>query len=127
MDKIEGKKDVISLLHKIYVAGYEHGDNQGSFPEIGMFDAFNRLIVGESPLLDGAFYDIKDKVDDILSKFDSGEDENKSSYSIDEVKIMLEKQRESTASSLGISSAVFIYPKDYNEMKELMIKTPLVI
>jgi hypothetical protein len=69
------KKDVISLLHKIYVAGYVHGDNQGSFPEIGMFDAFNRLIVGESPLLDGSFYDIKDKVDEVLSKFNS-EDES---------------------------------------------------
>jgi hypothetical protein len=121
------KKDVISLLHKIYVAGYVHGDNQGSFSEIGMFDAFNRLIVGESPLLDGDFYDIKDRVDDILSKFDSSKDEVKSSYSIDEVKILLEKQRELTASSLRISSAVYIYPKDYNEMKELMIKTPLVI
>jgi hypothetical protein len=40
---------------------------------------------------------------------------------------MLEKQRYLTASSLGLSSAVYIYPKDYTEMKELMVKTPLVI
>jgi len=66
------EKDVISLLHKIYVAGFEHGDNQTHFSEIGIYDAFNRLIVGESPLLDGSYYDIKEKVDELLSKFERG-------------------------------------------------------
>lgn len=59
-------KEVIALLHKIYLAGYEHGDNQN---QTGIYDAFRRLIEDESPLLDGTRYGIKDKVDELLSKF----------------------------------------------------------
>lgn len=66
--------DVIQLtidtLMTIYVAGFNHGANEGSSVLIdhGTFDAFHRTIVGESPMLDGVSYDIKDKIKLIKSK-----------------------------------------------------------
>lgn len=66
------------------------GDNQGGFPEIGMYDAFSRLIIGESPLLDGHYYNIKDKVDAVLSKFNINESE--SSYPIEDVVVKIENK-----------------------------------
>jgi hypothetical protein len=60
------EKEVISLLYTIYVAGFEHGVNEKQFPEIQTFEAFNRLIIGESPLLDKCRYDIKEKVELLL-------------------------------------------------------------
>jgi hypothetical protein len=70
---------------------------------------------------------IFDKVYNEIYGGEFNTDNTKSTFSIEEVRIMLEKQRYLTASSLGLSSAVYIYPKDYTEMKELMVKTPLVI
>jgi hypothetical protein len=62
------KRDIISLLYTIYSAGFVHGSNEGSFPEHETFEAFNRLIVGESPLQNKVFYDIKDKIDKLIQK-----------------------------------------------------------
>ena len=65
------KKEAISLLYTIYSAGFNHGFNEKSImPEHGTFDAFNRLIVGESPTLDGVSYTIKEKVEKLLENFD---------------------------------------------------------
>jgi hypothetical protein len=60
------KKEKISLLYTIYSAGFDHGSNEGPFPEHGTFEAFERLLKSESPLLDNSYYDIKDKVDKLL-------------------------------------------------------------
>jgi len=64
------KKEVISLLYTIYSAGFAHGVNEGAFPEHGTFEAFHRLIVGESPMLDGQYYTIKEKVEKLLENLD---------------------------------------------------------
>jgi len=65
------KKQVISLLYTIYSAGFNHGNNEhGMIPEHGTFDAFHRLIIGESPMLDGVSYTIKEKVEKLLENFD---------------------------------------------------------
>jgi hypothetical protein len=60
------KREKISLLYTIYSAGFSHGINEGAFPEHGTFEAFNRLIVGESPMQDAVSYAIKDKIDKLL-------------------------------------------------------------
>ena len=57
------------MLYTIYSAGYTHGMNEGFLPEHGTFEAFHRLIIGESPMLDGQFYTIKDKMETLLSAF----------------------------------------------------------
>lgn len=59
------KKKLISLLYVIYCAGFSHGRQEGDtiLPEHGTFDAFNRLISGHSPLEDGEFYNIQDKIE----------------------------------------------------------------
>lgn len=62
------KQQVINLLYTIYNAGFNHGGNEGVFPEHGTFEAFNRLIIGESPTLDGCYYAIKEKVDTLIDK-----------------------------------------------------------
>ena len=41
--------------------------DEGSFPEHGTFDAFNRLLIGESPMEDNVSYAIKEKVEKLLS------------------------------------------------------------
>lgn len=52
------KDKIKSLLYTIYSAGFNHGINEKAFlPEHGTFDAFNRLLKGESPLEDGISYD----------------------------------------------------------------------
>lgn len=57
------EKEIISLLYTIYVAGFNHGLNEDSLNSVhSTFNAFNRLIDGESPTNDGMSYDIKDKV-----------------------------------------------------------------
>ncbi len=53
----------ISTLYTIYNAGFTHGVNEGNVPEHGTFDAFERLIRGESPCLDGASFQIQDKIE----------------------------------------------------------------
>jgi hypothetical protein len=58
----ERENEVNRLLYAIYLAGFEHGSNEGCFPKHGTFDAFNRLINGESPMEDGTFYNIKEKI-----------------------------------------------------------------
>lgn len=63
-----GKKEIINLLYTIYVAGFNHGVNEGPFPENGTFDSFNRLIKGESPTLDGCSYSIKEKIEKLISQ-----------------------------------------------------------
>lgn len=62
------KQQTINLLYTIYSAGFNHGSNEGAFPEHGTFDAFNRLIAGESPMEDGVRYAIKEKVEKLLEK-----------------------------------------------------------
>ena len=52
----------LSTLYTIYGAGFNHGVNEGPFPEHGTFHAFERLIRGESPTLDGDSYAIQDKI-----------------------------------------------------------------
>jgi hypothetical protein len=65
------KREAISLLYTIYSAGFSHGFNEKSIiPEHGTFEAFNRLIVGESPTQDKVFYDIKYKIEKLLENFD---------------------------------------------------------
>jgi len=49
------------------------------------------------------------------------------SYSVEEVRVLLQKQKEQTIFSLGLSSAVYIYPTDYEKMKEWMMNCPLVL
>jgi hypothetical protein len=49
------------------------------------------------------------------------------SYSLEEVRLLLQKQKEQTIFSLGLSSAVYVYPKDYEKMKEWMMNCPLVL
>lgn len=49
------------------------------------------------------------------------------SYSLEEVRLLLQKQKEQTIFSLGLSSAVYVYPHDYEKMKEWMLKCPLVL
>ena len=55
------------------------------------------------------------------------EEYSKSSYSIEQVRELLQRQKEATALSLGYSSAVYIYPHDYSIMEKLMLSCPLVI
>ena len=49
------------------------------------------------------------------------------SYSLEEVRLLLQKQKEQTIFSLGLSSAVYVYPHDYEKMKEWMMNCPLVL
>lgn len=51
-----------NLLYTIYSAGFSHGSNEGLFLEHGTFEAFQRLLKGESPTLDSEKYDIAEKV-----------------------------------------------------------------
>lgn len=37
----------IDTLFTIYVAGFNHGANEGPFPEHGVFQSFERLLKGE--------------------------------------------------------------------------------
>jgi hypothetical protein len=61
------EQQIKSLLYTIYSAGFNHGSNEGYFPEHGTFDAFNRLLIGESPLENDVSYAIKEKVEELLS------------------------------------------------------------
>lgn len=61
------EQQIKNLLYTIYTAGFNHGSNEGSFPEHGIFDAFNRLLIGESPMEDGVSYSIKEKVEKLFS------------------------------------------------------------
>jgi hypothetical protein len=61
------EKQIKSLLYTIYSAGFNHGINEGPFPEHGTFDAFNRLLVGKSPMEDGVSYTIKEEVEKLFS------------------------------------------------------------
>ncbi len=62
------QKQIINLLYTIYSAGFNHGVEENELiPEHTPFDAFNRLIIGESPMQDGVYYAIKDKVDKLLA------------------------------------------------------------
>jgi len=60
------EQQIKSLLFTIYTAGFNHGSNEGPFPENGTFDAFSRLIIGESPTKNSVSYDIKEKVEKLL-------------------------------------------------------------
>lgn len=51
-----------STLFTIYVAAFNHGANEGAFPEHGTMEAFNKLLNGEPYLGDGTRYDIVDKI-----------------------------------------------------------------
>ena len=52
----------IGTLATIYGAGFNHGFNEGPFPDHGIIEAFHRLIRGESPCLDNVSYDIAHKI-----------------------------------------------------------------
>ena len=60
--------EIKSLLYTIYQAGFNHGINEKSCVlfEHSPFDAFNRLIAGESPTNDGTYYDIKSKIESLI-------------------------------------------------------------
>lgn len=60
-------KQIKSLLYTVYLAGFNHGSNEGPMPEHPPFGAFERLIIGESPEQDNVRYDIKAKVDKLIS------------------------------------------------------------
>ena len=49
------------------------------------------------------------------------------SYSLEEVRELLQKQKEQTIFSLGLSSAIYVYPSDYEIMKEWMMNCSLVL
>jgi len=49
------------------------------------------------------------------------------SYPIEEVRLLLQKQKEQTIFLLGLSSAVYVYPRDYEKMKEWILRCPLVL
>jgi len=51
----------------------------------------------------------------------------KTSYSLDEVRILLEKQKRRMCFSLGLSSRTFHYPSQYDDIVEWMMRCPLVI
>ena len=65
----DDKKGFTSLLYTIYVAGFNHGVNEGPFPKHGLLEAFDRLVIGESPTLDNWSYKIKDRVEKMMSQF----------------------------------------------------------
>jgi hypothetical protein len=46
----------INQLYTIYVAGFNHGMNEGFTPEHGTGEAFERLRKGQSPLNDSVSY-----------------------------------------------------------------------
>lgn len=56
---IEDTHNLITIdknsLYLIYMAGYKHGYNEDS---IGTFEAFQRMLKGESPLKDGVSYNL---------------------------------------------------------------------
>ena len=65
------EKQIKYLLHNIYYAGFVHGLNEGTsdgLPKHGTLMACNRLLNGESPLLDGTSYDIKDMVAELVER-----------------------------------------------------------
>lgn len=49
------------------------------------------------------------------------------SYSIEEVRLLLEKQKKQTIFSLRLSSAIYVYHQDYEKMKDWMMNCPLVL
>lgn len=59
--------EIKNLLYVIYNVGFHHGSNEGPFPQHGTFDAFNRLIAGESPLEDGVVYSIKEQIEKLMA------------------------------------------------------------
>lgn len=61
------EKQIFSLLYTIYLAGFNHGSNEGPMPEHAPFESFQRLIVGESPTEDSMRYDIKEKVEKLMA------------------------------------------------------------
>lgn len=52
----------LNTLFTTYVAGFNHGANEGPFPKHGVFEAFERFRIGESPTLDSESYNVKDKI-----------------------------------------------------------------
>ena len=52
----------VAILYTIYVAGFNHGANEGAFPNTGTFDAFQRLMIGESPLQDRVCYGFQNEI-----------------------------------------------------------------
>ena len=64
---------IMSLLYTVYSAGFCHGINEGPFPEHGTLSAFDRLIIGESPMQDNVSYDIKDKIIELLKLAENNE------------------------------------------------------
>jgi hypothetical protein len=61
------EQQIKNLLYTIYSAGFDHGLNEGVNLKHGTFDAFNRLIIGESPLQDKVRYNIKEKVETLIA------------------------------------------------------------
>jgi hypothetical protein len=51
----------------------------------------------------------------------------KLSYSLEEVRILLEEQKKRMCFSLGLSSRTFHYPTQYDDIVEWMMRCPLVV
>ena len=51
----------------------------------------------------------------------------KPSYSLEEVRILLEEQKKRMCFSLGLSSRTFHYPSQYDDIVEWMMRCPLVV
>ena len=66
--RIMTEHEIKGLLYKIYSAGYEHGINSGPLPSVGTFEAFERLLRGQSPLNDNTRWAIEDKVKKLFEK-----------------------------------------------------------
>lgn len=68
----------------------------------------------------------KAQIYDALHKSLDKAEENEN-FTSDEVRDLLKKQMENMCFTLGLSSAVYVYPQDYDKMVEWMMKTRLII
>lgn len=104
------------LLYTIYMAGVSHGVNDGYFEKNGPFDAFNRLLIGESPLQDATTYAIKEKVEELLSMKGSGKLAALTFEELKEGIVNHEALSEYKQAAVVISRDVFIskFGKDWN-------------
>mgnify|MGYP003405405456 CR=1 FL=1 len=55
------------------------------------------------------------------------EEYSKSSYSIEQVRELLQKQKEATVHFLGYNNMSYVYPQDYSKIEKFMLGCPLII
>ena len=53
--------------------------------------------------------------------------EIKETYTLEEVRLLLEEQKKRMCFTLGLSSAIYTYPKDYQKIVDWMMKCRLVV